>query len=156
MLDILGVHPYSTFFIAFIAFIASLVTTLLNRKFVDRQLLNELQKEVAAWNAERELAKKTGDKKLMAKVKKQEIRITQLRAKVSKQQTISSLIMFASFTIMWWLLMLFYGSKPVAFIPLLWNRVEIPFFFWYVICQFFFNFMLSKIFNVEMGMRARV
>jgi len=152
--ELLGVLPYSTIFITFISFISSLVTTLLNRKFIDRRLLAEWQKEIAEWNAKRELAKKTGDKKLMAKVKKQEIRIMQIRAKISGQQTKTTLVTFIPFLIMWWILIGFYGNNPVAFIPLLWERTGIPFFFWYVICQFFFNFLLSKIFNVNMGMGA--
>lgn len=147
--DLLSI-PYSTFFIMFLAFASSLVTTLLNRKFVDRRLLAEWQDEIARWNAERELARKTGDKKLMAKVKKQELRIMQMRAKISSQQMKTSLLTFVPFLVIWWVLILFYENRPVAFIPL-WGSVGLPFFFWYVICQFFFNFLLSKIFNVEMG-----
>ncbi len=152
--DLLGVLPYSTIFIVLISFISSLVTTLLNRKFVDSRLLAEWQKEIAEWNAKRELAKKTGDKKLMAKVKKQEIRIMQIRAKISGQQMKTTLVTFVPFLILWWILIGFYGNNPVAFIPLFWNKTGIPFFFWYVICQFFFNFLLSKIFGVSMGIGA--
>jgi len=154
--DVLGVLPYSTIFITFLAFATSLLTTLLNRKFIDRKLLAEWQREIAEWNARRELAKKTGDKKLMAKVRKQEIRIMQIRAKISGQQMKTTLITFIPFLAMWWILIGFYGNTPVAFIPLLWGRTGIPFFFWYVICQFFFNFLLSKIFKVDMGIGARV
>ncbi|MEM2431649.1 MAG: EMC3/TMCO1 family protein [Candidatus Bathyarchaeia archaeon] len=151
-LNFISVTPYSTLFITFLAFIHSLTTILLNRKFIDRRLFSEWQKEIAEWSSERELAKKTGDKKLMAKVKKQELRIMQIRSKMSKQQTKSSLIMMISFMIIWWLLIFFYGNTPVAYIPLFWSRVGIPFVFWYPVCHFFFNFVLSKIFNVEMGM----
>jgi len=148
--------PYSTFFIMFLAFISSLTVTLLNRKFTDRRLLAEWQNEIARWNAERELAKKTGDKKLMAKVKKQEIRIMQMRAKITSQQTKVMLITFIPLILIWWLLSYFYRNIPVAFMPI-WgaSAFSLPFFIWYVICQFFFNFLLSKIFNVEMGYSVR-
>jgi len=152
-MDLLTI-PYSTFFIMFLAFVSSLVTTLLNRKFIDRRLLAEWQSEIAKWNAEKELAKKTGDKKLMAKVKKQEVRIMQMRAKISGQQTKTTLITFIPFMLMWWLLLSFYGDTPVASMPI-WGVLNLPFFIWYIICQFFFNFLLSKIFNVEMGYRVR-
>lgn len=152
-LDFLSI-PYSTFFIMFLSLIISLITILLNRKFVDRRLLAEWQDEIAKWNAERELAKKTGDKKLMAKVKKQELRIMQIRAKISSQQMKVSLITFIPFLIIWWTLTFFYGNKPVAFIPI-WGSVSLPFFAWYVICQFFFNFLFSKILNVDMGYGLR-
>ncbi|MCX8170466.1 MAG: EMC3/TMCO1 family protein [Candidatus Bathyarchaeota archaeon] len=154
-LDLLS-PPYSTFFIMLIAFISSTATALINRKFIDRNLLAEWRREISAWNAERELAKKTGDKKLMAKIKKQEVRVMQIRAKISAQQTKVWLITFIPLLIVWWLLISFYGTKPVAFIPLLGERVEIPFFFWYIICQFFFNFLISKLLNIEMGFGTRV
>ncbi|MEM1507904.1 MAG: EMC3/TMCO1 family protein [Candidatus Bathyarchaeia archaeon] len=153
-LDLLS-PPISTFFVMFIAFISSLVTALINRKFIDRKMLAEWQKEISAWNAERELARKIGDKKLMAKVKKQEVRIMQIKARISMQQTKVWLITFIPFLIMWWLLIFFYGNRPVAFMPLLGEKVEIPFFFWYIICQFFFNFLISRILNVEMGFGTR-
>ena len=152
--EFLGILPYSTIFIAFLAFTVSLATTLLNRKFIDRRLFEEWQREIARWNAEKELAKKTGDKKLMSKVKKQELRIMQIRAKISNQQMKTTLVTFVPLLAMWWVLVGFYGNKPVAFIPLFWEKAGIPFFFWYVICQFFFNFILSKVFNVSMGMGA--
>jgi len=154
-MDLLTI-PYSTFFIMFLAFISSLITTLLNRRFIDRRLLAEWQSEIAKWNAERELAKKTGDKKLMARVKKQELRIMQMRAKISGQQTKTMLITFIPFMLIWWFLLSFYGNIPVAFMPI-WGSdiLSLPFFIWYIICQFFFNFLLSKIFGVEMGYGVR-
>lgn len=153
LIDLLN-PPYSTFFIMLLAFVSSTATTLINRKFIDKRIL-ELQREVAMWEAERELAKKTGDKKLMAKVKKQEVRIMQIKAKISMQQTKAFLVTFFPFLLLWWLLILFYGNHPVAYIPLFGEKVAIPFFFWYLICQFFFNFTLSKIFNVQMGLGMR-
>ncbi|MEM2027238.1 MAG: EMC3/TMCO1 family protein [Candidatus Bathyarchaeia archaeon] len=148
--------PLSTFFIMFIAFVSSLMTALINRKFIDRRMLAEWQREISVWNAERELAKKTGDKKLMAKVKKQEVKIMQIRARISAQQMKVWLITFIPFLIIWWLLIFFYGSRPVAFIPLLGEKIDIPFFFWYIICQFFFNFLISRVLNVEMGFGTRI
>ncbi|MBS7625263.1 MAG: EMC3/TMCO1 family protein [Candidatus Bathyarchaeia archaeon] len=153
VLDLLSI-PNSTFFIMFIAFVSSLITTLLNRKFVDRRLLAEWQDEIAKWSAERELAKKTGDKKLMAKVKKQELRIMQIRSKISSQQMKTSLITFIPFLLIWWILISFYGNVPVALLPV-WGELGLPFFIWYIICQFFFSYLLSKIFNVEMGYGVR-
>lgn len=151
----LKIIPYSTFFIILLAFIVSLTTTLLNRKFIDRRLLAKWQKEIQEWNAEKELARKTGDKKLLIKVKKREIQIMQIRAKMSKQQTKVMMITFIPLLIMWWTLISFYGFTPVAYIPLLGEPAEINFAYWYIICSFFFNFILSQIFNVEIGFGAR-
>ena len=153
--EFLKIIPYSTIFITLLAFLVSLITTLLNRKFIDRRLFAKWQKEIQEWNAEKELAKKTGDKKLLAKVRKREIQIMQIRAKMSKQQTKVMVITFIPLLLMWWVLTSFYGFTPVAYMPLLGKPVEINFVYWYLICSFFFNFLLSQIFNVEMGFGTR-
>jgi len=153
--EFLKIIPYSTIFITLLAFLVSLITTLLNRKFIDRRLFAKWQKEIQEWNAEKELAKKTGDKKLLAKVRKREIQIMQIRAKMSKQQTKVMVITFIPLLLMWWVLTSFYGFTPVAYMPLLGEPVEINFVYWYLICSFFFNFLLSRIFNVEMGFGTR-
>ncbi|MEM2913190.1 MAG: EMC3/TMCO1 family protein [Candidatus Bathyarchaeia archaeon] len=154
--EFLRVIPYSTIFIMLLAFAISLVTMLLNRKFVDRRLISEWQKEIEKWNAEKELAKRTGDKKLMARVKKHEVQIMQMRAKISGQQTKTTLVTFVPLLVMWWALTYFYGLEPVAFIPLLWQKTPLSFFYWYLVCSLFFNFVLSRVFNVEMGLGARM
>ncbi|MCD6469755.1 DUF106 domain-containing protein [Candidatus Bathyarchaeota archaeon] len=153
--EFLKIIPYSTIFITLLAFLVSLITTLLNRKFIDRRLLAKWQKEIQEWNAEKELAKKTGDKKLLAKVRKREIQIMQIRAKMSKQQTKVMVVTFIPLLLMWWVLTSFYGFTPVAYMPLLGEPIEINFVYWYLICSFFFNFLLSRIFNVEMGFGTR-
>jgi uncharacterized membrane protein (DUF106 family) len=154
--EFLRVIPYSTIFIMLLAFAISLVTMLLNRKFVDRRLISEWQREIEKWNAEKELAKRTGDKKLMARVKKREVQIMQMRAKISGQQMKTTLVTFVPLLIIWWVLTYFYGLEPVAFIPLFWQKTPLSFFYWYLICSFFFNFVLSRVFNVEMGLGARM
>ena len=153
--EFLKIIPYSTIFITLLAFLVSLITTLLNRKFIDRRLFAKWQKEIQEWNAEKELAEKTGDKKLLAKVRKREIQIMQIRAKMSKQQTKVMVITFIPLLLMWWVLTSFYGFTPVAYMPLLGEPIEINFVYWYLICSFFFNFLLSRIFNVEMGFGTR-
>ena len=153
--EFLKIIPYSTIFITLLAFLVSLITTLLNRKFIDRRLFAKWQKEIQEWNAEKELAKKTGDKKLLAKVRKREIQIMQIRAKMSKQQTKVMVVTFIPLLLMWWVLTSFYGFTPVAYMPLLGEPIEINFVYWYLICSFFFNFLLSRIFNVEMGFGTR-
>lgn len=145
--------PYSTFFAIFLAFSISLATTLLNRKFIDRRLLAEWRKEIAEWKAESEKARKTGDKKLMAKLKKQEAKMMKITAKVSEQQLKASMVTFVPLLVIWWVLLPLL-RKPAAFIPLLGAKFIMPFFIWYMICHFFFNFIISKIFGVEMGIKT--
>lgn len=143
---ILESPPYLTFFAALIAFLLTLTSTLTNRRFIDRQLLAEFQKEFSEWRVKMEQAKKTGDKKLMAKLKKDEVRIMQMRAKVSSQQLKVMLITFVPFMAIWWVLIPYF-YKPAAFMPLFGAKIDIPFSIWYIICFFFFHLILSKIFK---------
>lgn len=151
VLELLEAVPYSTFFAIFLASAQAFATTLLNSRIVDRRLLAELRRELAEWSAEMELAKKSGDKKLMAKLKKHEVRIMQIRNKISSQQMKVMVITVIPIMLIWWMLTPIL-AKPSAYISLFGARTEIPFFFWFLICSFFFNFIFSKIFNVEMGM----
>ena len=79
-------RPYSTFLTLAIALVVSLVTSLLNRKFIDREKFTAWRQEINQFNTEKKLAKKTGDNKLLAKIKKREPQILQIQSKMAKQQ----------------------------------------------------------------------
>lgn len=138
--------PYITFFVILISFILSFVSVLANNKIIDRRLVANFQREYVEWRTKLEYAKKTGDKKLMAKLEKERIRIDQMRAKVFSQQLKVMLLTFIPFFVVWWLLIPYF-YKPAASIPLLGSKVDIPFIVWYAICFMFFHFALSKIFK---------
>jgi len=153
--DFLGILPYSTLFTFGLAFLISLFTTLLNRKFIDKEKFAKWREEINRWNADKNLAKRTADKRLMAKVKKQEPRILQMQSKMSFQQMKVFLITFIPLLIVWQVLIGFFANKPpVAYIPLLPENgpYGLPFFIWYLISNFFANTLLSRVFGVEMGM----
>ena len=149
--------PSSTFFTIVLALTVSLATNLLNRKFVDREQMMAWQSEIKRWNTDRNLAKKTGDKKLSAKVKKQQPRILQMQSKMTSQQMKTSLITFVPLIIMWQVLMGFFQATPVARLPGVYigELIELPFFYWYIICSFFMSTLLSRIFGTPMGMGLR-
>jgi len=146
--DWLRYPPYSTLFILALALAISLVTTMLNRKFINREQAAVWQREINEWNTARNLAKRTGDKKLLAQVKKQEKRIFQIQSKMSSQQMKTSLITFIPLIIIWQILMGFFQDIAVAHLP----GIPLPFFYWYLICSFFVGTSLSRIFGVGMGM----
>jgi len=149
----LSYPPSSTFLIFGLALAISLFSTLVNRKFINREQSAKWQEEINRWNADRNLAKKTGDKKLMVKVKKQERRILQIQSKRSNQQFKVFIINFVPIIVIWQVLLGFF-VKPVAFIPL-WpgqSSYPLPFFIWYIICSYFAGTIISHIFGVQMGM----
>jgi len=146
--------PYSTFFTLALASAVSLATTLLNRKFVNREQASAWQREINKWNTEKNLAKKTGDKKLLAKVKKQEARILQLQSKMFSQQMKTSLVTFVPLIIIWQVLIGFFRDTAVARLPGFFGGppLDIPFFYWYMISSIFIGTLVSRMFGVGMGM----
>jgi len=147
------VIPFSTFFTLGLAFLVSLTTTLLNRKFIDKEQFAKWREETNRWNADKNRAKKTGDKKLMAKVKKQELQILQIQSRMFKQQMKAFLVTFVPLLVVWQVLIYEFGNITVAFVPLLPGPpFPLPFFIWYMACSLFVSTMLSRIFGVEMGM----
>ena len=153
--DFLRYIPASTLFTVALTFAISLATTLLNLKLVDREKIAIWQREISRWEAERDRAKRTGDKKLLAKVKKQELYINQLRAKIASQQGRTFIVTFIPLLLLWQVLIGFYKNTPVAFIPgppWLNSPIGLPFFVWYMISSFFISAVLSKAFKVPTSM----
>ncbi len=146
--------PSSTIFTMVIAFTISAVTTLLNLKLIDKEKMIEWQREIQKWNAERNLAKRTGDKKLLAKVRKKEPRILQIQSRMLSQRMRTSLITFIPLLIIWQILLGFFQNIPVARLPGLMpgQPIDMPFFIWYLVCSFFIGTLLSRISGVSMGM----
>ncbi|RJS84239.1 DUF106 domain-containing protein [Candidatus Bathyarchaeota archaeon] len=152
---------HGALFTIFIAGSVTVAMTILRVKFVDQEKMLEWQREVSRWEAEKERARRTGDKKLWAKVKKQEARINQLKSKLAAQMGRSFIVMFIPMIVLmflWPTLVGFYGSDPMVFIPgLPWSGepIGIPFWAWYIICSYFIGTISSKIISPTGGRRRR-
>lgn len=146
--------PYSTFFTLALASAVSLATTLLNRKFINKEQVTAWQHEINKWNSDKNLAKKTGDKKLLAKVKKQEPRILQLQSKMFSAQMKTSLVTFIPLIIIWQVLIGFFTDTAVARLPGFFGEppLDLPFFYWYLVSSIFIGTLTSRLFGVGMGM----
>ncbi|HIE13752.1 TPA: DUF106 domain-containing protein [Candidatus Bathyarchaeota archaeon] len=148
-------------FTIFIAAAVTLAMTILRVKFVNQEKMLEWQREVSRWEADRERAKRTGDKKLWAKVKKQEARINQIKSKLAAQMGRSFIVMFIPMIVLmvlWPTLVGFYGNDPMVFIPgLPWSEepIGIPFWAWYIICSYFIGTISSKLLSHPLSRRER-
>jgi len=143
--------PYSTLFILLISMSLSFLTALANRLFTNRKQLNAWRKEVARWNADSKKARKSGDKKLLAKVKKKERYILKLQSKMMWQSMKVSLIFMVPFFLIWQLLIGFYGGTTVAYIPWIEGAFEMPLFYWYLLCSFASGTLISRALGVTPG-----
>jgi len=146
-----------------VAFIMALFSILLRRKFVNQEQFQEWQQEVKRWNANKEQARKTGDKKLLAKLKKQEKRINQIQSKMMKGQSLTMFINMGIFFGVWQVLIFYFADKTVAYIPFSIPFLDVqppyplPFLvggwpLWYIICSFFSSMLLQRLFGISMSM----
>lgn len=143
--------PNSTFFILLLSMSLSFLTALANRLLTNREQLNAWRKEVARWNEDSKKARKSGDKKLLAKVKRKESYILKLQSKMMWQSMKVSLIFMIPFLLIWQLLIGFFGDTTVAYIPWIDGVLPMSLFLWYLLCSFASGTIITKALGVTPG-----
>jgi uncharacterized membrane protein (DUF106 family) len=126
----------------------SFLTALANRLLTNREQLSAWNKEIAKWRADLRKATQSGDKKLLAKVKRKERYILQLQSKVMWQSMRVSLLFFVPFILIWQLLIGFYGNAFVVYIP---GLGGLSLFWWYLLCSFASGTLITKALGVSIG-----
>lgn len=147
--DWLRLIPSSTLFILLLSMSLSFLTALANRLLTNREQLSAWRKEVARWNEDFKKARKSGDKKLLAKVKGKERNILKLQSKMMWQSMKVSFIFMIPFILIWQLLMGFYGGATVVYIPGL--EGGLPLIWWYMLCSFTSGTLIMKALGVSPG-----
>jgi len=163
----LATIPASTIFILCLSVLMAFLTTLINRRLTSREQLQQMrawQREISAWTSDYNKARRTGDKKLLRKVQKQEKRIKQLQMKVASQslQSMKTFPIFMILFILVWLPLTgrllywelfdapFTGVETVAYLPWFGGAMPLNIFSWYVICSFAAGILISRVFGVGM------
>jgi len=157
--ELIRTPPASTIFILFLSMLLSLITSLANRFLINQEQLRASRKEVADWTSEFREATKSGDKKLLAKLKRQQPRITQLQTKMTWQSMKVSFIFMIPFLLLWYLFLTpLYGAiEAVAYIPgiylpgIVWWEGKLPIFLWYLFCSFLFGTIWSRVLGLAVG-----
>ncbi|MCW4033844.1 MAG: EMC3/TMCO1 family protein [Candidatus Bathyarchaeota archaeon] len=164
--------PIITLVIIGVSVIMSFSSSFINNFFTPkehREKVKAMQHKVSALQKEKnenmKTAKSTGDKKLLKKAQKQEKQLLQLQSQVAamsmKQMRVLPLTM-VMFLIVWLLLTgsilgmklfdsPFYTTGAVAFLPWFDGVMSLSFFYWYLICSFFFGTLWSRIFGLTGG-----
>jgi len=161
--------PGSTLLILGVSILFSFSISLINRFFAGKRDINQLrawQKEIAEWEAESKKAKRTGDKRLLRKVKKQEKRISQLRSKMASQ-SLGQLKLMPITMLLFFLIWLGltgnllgwqvinppppFAYSVVAWLP--WFGSPLPFdlFQWYMLCSLATSALINRLFGKQMG-----
>jgi len=159
MSEPLQIIPVSTMFILLLSMALSLITALANRLLTNQDQLKAWRREVAEWTADFNKARKSNDKKLLAKVKQKQPYITKLQSKMMWQSMKVSFIFFIPFILLWNLFLnpTYIDVPAVAYIPNILSSdggaswMPLPYFWWYLLCSFLFGTLFSRILGLAMG-----
>jgi uncharacterized membrane protein (DUF106 family) len=149
----LTIIPYSTLFILLISSIISLVTSLTNRLLTNREQMKAWNQEISAWRADSMKATRTGDKKLKAKVEKQQKHIMQIQSKMSWQSMKTTFIWFIPLMLLWifFLTPTYANVASVAYLPGIGGVWSLPLFWWYLLCSFLSNSLITRLLGLSLG-----
>jgi uncharacterized membrane protein (DUF106 family) len=168
-LEWLASMPSSTILILGVSLLLSFLVSLINRISTGKEKLEQMRvwrKEVNTWLSDFNKARRTGDKKLLKKVQKQEKRIKQVQSKMASQSFGQMKIMpitMALFLIIWFSLtgrLLYWQLVPgifsnlgtvVAYLPWFGSIIPLNLFYWYLISSFAFGVLFSRLFGLGMG-----
>lgn len=143
--------PGATIAILLLSIAITFLTSLANRLLTNREQLNAWRREISQWTSDFKKANRSGDKKLLAKVKRQQPRITQLQSKMMWQSMKVSLLFMVPFFIIWQLLYGFYQNNVVAYLPWFGGEWALPILWWYLLCSFFSSTLFSRAFGLVWG-----
>lgn len=152
MIEILKIIPVSTIFIMLLSMLLTLATSLANRFLTNQDQLRAWRQEVAEWTADFNKARKSSDKKLLAKVQKRQPYITKIQSKMMWQSMKVSFIFMVPFFLLWYLFLTptYWDVAAVAYIPNILGSgsvswLPLPLFWWYLLCSFLFGTLFARI-----------
>lgn len=98
-------------------------------------------------------AARSGDKKLMAKVKKQEKHVMQLQSKMMWQQMKTSFLWIIPLMLMWYVFLpqVIPPDSIVAYLPWLSGTLPLNIYLWYLICSFLASALLNRLLGLGLG-----
>jgi uncharacterized membrane protein (DUF106 family) len=135
------------------AFGVSFATSATNRLLTNREQLRDWNKEISQWRSESMKAARSGDKKLMAKVKKQEKHVMQLQSRMMWQSMKTSLFWMVPMLLLWYVVLpqLIEVSKTVAFLPWIGPTLQLNVILWYLLCSFLAGIIFNRLFGLGLG-----
>lgn len=162
LLDTLLTPPYSTFFILGLSFTLGMVTSQVQRRFVDLQKVREVRTHMGDLRKQMFDARKKGDKKTHAKLQKRQSAIMKDSSKVMGQQMRVMLMTSLPFLAVFWILNTFFQTTVVAMAPFPFpygaltaseacpecNGMQLPFWVWYFLSSIAINMPINRIFRI--------
>ncbi len=152
--------PETTFIVTLTALGLGIVTNLLTVRFVDLSAERRMKAEISQYNKEKREALGSKDKAKGEKLKKKDLQMKQMNAKVSTARLRVTAITFIPFILLYYLMAGFLGgfSVTVALSPIPIPYIvsnfsgavgDVPLFWWYTISSLTFSPMLTKLFRTS-------
>ena len=143
--------PSSAIFIFGVAFCLVLLVVTINRLAVDIKKIQAFELEIRKHTNDLNKAKANNDKTALRRLKREELRLKQLRSYVLKQRLNSSFITVIPLMMIYIIINTVYIGKQVATLPFDFPFVgrSAPFPIWYLLCYFTIYLPLSKLFGVS-------
>ena len=156
-------YPLSMLVIFIVAMVMSSISTTLNKKFIDPNLMRRFREEYKELTRLMKELRKESDPdrklKLERKIKKKQARVTSLQAVIAKQNLKIYLVTLVPFLIVFWILSMIFGMNPVAHLPF--DAPDFPlvsafargrnltFIGWYALSSIFLVSLLNRIFKIH-------
>lgn len=139
--------PIAALLIMLVAVTISFLNMILNRALITKMIgwreYRSMQKEISEYNSQRMAALRANNTKVLEKLKKKESQVQAMQTKMFKPQLVLIPITFIYLVI--WPVLIGVFPFPVAYIP---GLGPVPFFYWYLICSFFFGTISSRVIGV--------
>ena len=131
------------------------------RKFTDIEKMRRYNAEMKAFRTEMSAAQKAGDKQKVDKLKKKQVQMQKMQAEISMDNMKPTLLFMLPLLGVYYLVSGFIKNATLVISPipvgpfhigpwsLGWN-LEVPFFWWYMICSFTFSGILTRLFGLAM------
>jgi len=138
-------------FTAISAFIIVSISIALSRIFIDVKLQREYMALFSEYKSLLEEAKRTGDPKILSRVKKRKAMVEHMGSKVFIQNVKMMAVSMIVFFLMFNILAFAFQNRPAAVIILYSHgeTVILPFYIWYMICSFTAGRILFKLLGLE-------
>lgn len=146
--------PETTFIVTATALSLAIVTNLLTLRFVDLVAERRMRADISQYQSELREAIKAKDKAKEERLKKRDLQIKQMNAKLSTARLKVTAITFVPFIVLYYLMAGFLGgfSVTVAYSPvpipyIVSSTGTVPLFWWYTISSLTFSPVLTRLFG---------
>jgi uncharacterized membrane protein (DUF106 family) len=126
------------------------------RKFTNIEKMRRYNAEMKAFRSEMSVAQKAGDKPKMDKLKKKQQQMQKMQAEMSMDNLKPTLLFMLPLLGVYYLVSSFIKNATLAVAPIplqLFNYgppLEVPFFWWYMICSFTFSGIITRLFGLSL------